>query len=155
MPYEHLLKAGRIKEYSAKKVEIQQLLKVAQRDLRASTRNLDNDPEWAFSMAYNAMLQVSRGLMMNEGYRPRGGNQHATVVEFIKERLGDEFTSQSFFFDQMRRKTNRIIYEISGLVSKREAADALALAKEFVKKIEEIINQQPGLDLNVSSDQIS
>lgn len=64
MPYEHLLKAGRIKEYSAKKVEIQQLLKVAQRDLRASTRNLDNDPEWAFSMAYNAMLQVSRGLMM-------------------------------------------------------------------------------------------
>ena len=77
------------------------------------------------------------------------------MVEFIKERLGDEFTSQSFFFDQMQRKRNRIIYEISGLVSKREAADALAFAKVFVKKIEEIINQQPGLDLNVSSDQIS
>ncbi len=63
MPYERLVKEGRVKPYLAKKGEVQQLLKIAQRDLKASRRNLEDDPDWAYGMAYNAILQVSRGLM--------------------------------------------------------------------------------------------
>lgn len=42
--------------------------------------------------------------MFCEGYRPRGGEQHATVVEFVEERLGTAYADQVRLFDQMRRK---------------------------------------------------
>lgn len=139
MPYDRLIKLGRIKPYSAGSSEISQLLKVAVRDLRASERNLDEDPDWAYSMAYNGVLQACRGLMLSEGYRSRGGEQHATVVEFIREKLGSSYENQVNLFDQMRRKRHRVIYEVAGLVSKTEAQQAVAFAKEFVGEISALI----------------
>ena len=85
--------------------------------------------------------------MFSAGYRPRGGEQHATVVEFIEERLGPTFTAQVRLFDQMRRKRHRVIYEVAGLISKKEAEQAVLFAREFVGKISEIISGQPGLGI--------
>jgi uncharacterized protein (UPF0332 family) len=85
--------------------------------------------------------------MFFEGYRPRGGEQHATVVEFVEERLGSAYTAQVRFFDQMRRKRHRVIYEVAGLISKKEAEQAIAFAKEFVEKITEIITGQSRLGI--------
>lgn len=45
MAYESLLQARKIKAYSAKPAEIQQLLRVAARDLAAAARNLPEGPE--------------------------------------------------------------------------------------------------------------
>ena len=66
MPYDRLLKQGLIKRYRASPIEIKQLLSVATRDLNASVRNLSEDPDWAFTMAYNAVLQASRALMLTD-----------------------------------------------------------------------------------------
>jgi uncharacterized protein (UPF0332 family) len=143
--YDDLLKQGRIKQYKARPAEIQQLFKVSSRDIAASERNLRADPDWAYSMAYNAALQAGRALMLHEGYRPRGSEGHATVVEFVREKLGAAYTDQVNLFDQMRRKRHRVIYEVAGLISKREAEQALLFVKEFVEKIGEIISGQRGL----------
>ncbi len=147
MSYDRLLKQGLIKPYSASPREIQQLLSVATRDLNASGRNLSEDPDWAYTMAYNAVLQASRALMLAEGYRPRGGEQHATVVEFIRENLGVSYVNQVNMFDQMRRKRHRVIYEVAGLVSKHEAEQTVEFAKSFVTQLTEIITRQKGLGL--------
>ena len=88
MPYERLLKSNRIKPHRANQNEIKQLLQLATRDLNTAKRNLDEAPDWAYSIAYNSILQAGRALMFFEGYRPRGSEQHATVVEFVEERLG-------------------------------------------------------------------
>jgi len=85
--------------------------------------------------------------MLFDGYRPRGGEQHATVVEFVEERLGAAYTKQVQLFDQMRRKRHRVIYEVAGLVSKSEAEQSIAFAAEFVEKITEIITGQSRLGL--------
>ena len=145
MAYERLLKQGLIKPYTANQTEIKQLLNVARRDLTASARNLSEDPDWAYTMAYNAVLQASRALMLAEGYRPRGGEQHATVVEFIRENLGAAYVYQVQLFDQMRRKRHRVIYEVAGLVSNHEAEQAVEFAKGFVAELTEIITRQKGL----------
>jgi len=142
MTYDLLIKSGRIKPYRARFSEIQQLLKVAARDLAAAARNLHEDPDWAYTMAYNAVLQASRALILNDGYRPRGGEQHATVVEYIQERLGPAFDKEVGLFDQMRRKRHRVIYEVSGLVSKQEAEQAIEFANKFVETLREEINRQ-------------
>lgn len=145
MPYERLIKSNRIKPYRASQPEIKQLLQLAKRDLSAAVRNLEEAPDWAYSIAYNSVLQAGRALMFFEGYRPRGGEQHATVVEFVEERLGIDYTAQVQLFDQMRRKRHRAIYEVAGLISKKEAEQAITFAKEFVERITEIITGQSRL----------
>ncbi len=81
-------------------------------------------------------------MMIHEGYRPRGGDQHATVVEFIEERLGESFEKQVRLFDQMRRKRHRLVYEVAGLVSKSEAEQAIDFAQGFINQINELITGQ-------------
>ena len=153
MPYDRLVKQGRIKAYSAHPREIQQLLQVAARDLEVAIRNLNDTPDWAYSIAYNAVLQAGRALMMSEGYRARGGEQHATVVAFVEEKLGASHVTDIHLFDQMRRKRHRVIYEVAGLISKTEAGQAITFAKEFVYKIAEIIMGHIGL--GISDEQVS
>jgi uncharacterized protein (UPF0332 family) len=147
MPYDRLLKSNRIKTHRVNQNEIKRLLQLATRDLNTATRNLEEAPDWAYSIAYNSILQAGRALMFFEGYRPRGGEQHATVVEFVEERLGSNYTAQVRLFDQMRRKRHRVIYEAAGLISRGEAEQAITFAKEFVEKITEIITSQSRLGI--------
>jgi uncharacterized protein (UPF0332 family) len=147
MAYERLVKNGLIKPYAATKIEIAYLLQIARRDITAARRNLKDDPDWAYSMAYNALLQASRALILHEGYRPRGGEQHVTVVEFIKERLGQSYSSQVNMFDQMRRKRHRLIYETPGIVSTTEVNSMINFSEKFIEEIDEVINRQPTLGI--------
>jgi uncharacterized protein (UPF0332 family) len=142
VPYEKLIKQARIRIYHATPREVQQLLQVSARDLNAGRKNLDVSPDWAYTMAYNAALQACRALVLHEGYRPRGADQHATVVAFIEESLGPEYSNQVHLLDQMRRKRHRVIYEVSGLIGKEEAEQAIAFAQEFQGIINEIITGQ-------------
>lgn len=142
-----LRQRGRLKVYQAKPEEIERLLQAAQRDLVAAERNLPEDSDWSFTMAYNAVLQAARALMFSQGYRPRGKDQHRTVVRFTELTLGHEYQQQMALFDQMRRKRNRLIYEAVGLVSRQEAEQALAFAKTFVEEIRLLSTGQLRLDL--------
>jgi uncharacterized protein (UPF0332 family) len=114
MPFYRLIKTNRIKPYRASEKEIKQLLQVAQRDLSTAINNLEDAPDWAYGIAYNSILQASRALMFFDGYRPRGGEQHATVIEFVEERLGTAHIDKVRLFDQMRRKRHRVIYTPNG-----------------------------------------
>jgi uncharacterized protein (UPF0332 family) len=147
MPYEQLVQQGRIKPYKARPEEIQKLLKLAARDLATAERNLADDHDWAYTIAYNAILQAARALMFAKGFRPRGAESHATVVQFIEEALGKPYASQVALFDQMRRKRHRVIYEMAGLVSKQEAEQGVQFAKKFVEDIRLLISKQRSLKL--------
>lgn len=147
MAYERLLQQGRIKPYKARVEEIRQLLHVAARDLAAAQRNLTDDHDWAYTIAYNAILQAARALMLAKGFRPRGAEQHATVVQFAEEALGKSHAARIALFDQMRRKRHRVIYEVAGLVSKQEAEQGVAFAEEFVEEIRLIITKQTSLKI--------
>jgi uncharacterized protein (UPF0332 family) len=142
MPYERLLKSNRIKSHPTNQTEVMQLLQLAARDLSTAARNLEEAPDWAYSIAYNSILQAGRALMFSEGYRPRGSDQHAAVVEFVEERMGVSYAAEVRLFDQMCRKRHRVIYESTGLVSKMEAEQAVAFAKNFVEQITEMITGQ-------------
>jgi uncharacterized protein (UPF0332 family) len=142
MTYEDLIRGRRIKPYEAGEEEIQGLLEIASRDLSTAERLEDVDPDWAYNIAYNAMLQSARALMAHTGYRPRGPSQHATVAQFIKQTIGHERRNLAALFDQMRRKRNRLVYDVAGLVGKKEAEEALALAHEFVALMRSLIIEQ-------------
>jgi hypothetical protein len=40
--------------------------------------------EWAWNIAYNAILSAGRTLMFSKGYRPMVDGRHITVWEFLE-----------------------------------------------------------------------
>ena len=135
MPYERLLKQDLIKRQSPGKRAVQDLLTLADRDAHTAEHLLEMDPDWAFNIAYNSALQVSRAYMLQEGYRPRGPNQHATVIQFLKEGLAELFVDDITTLDQMRRKRHRSVYETAGRIGVAEAEQAVAFAKRYLARI--------------------
>jgi len=143
MRYEKLLQQRRIRAYRSNPQEVDQLLSVASRDLATASKVLHQDLDWTFNILYNAVLQAARALVLHQGFRPRGPDQHRTVVEFCRLTLGPEHSGQIAFFDQMRRKRHRLVYEVVGLVSRQEAEQVFSFARKFVDTIQEWITAEP------------
>ena len=116
-------------------------VQLAKRDIKTANYVYANyDYDWAFSIAYNAMLQAGRALMFLEGYRPKGDAKHASVIEFVKTKFGDEFADKILFmFNKIRKKRHIAIYEQVNIISKDEAKNAIDTAKEFVDKVNELV----------------
>jgi uncharacterized protein (UPF0332 family) len=144
-----LKRDGLIKECSVDPRAIKKLLERAIIDLDTAQRNLNDDPECAFTYSYNAMLRSGLALMFQEGYRPDVKDKHQTVVRFAATVLGKKLDQLISDYDVMRRKRNRFIYEPDMPCSKDEAEFALLSARRFVENIQEIIseiNPQKGFD---------
>jgi uncharacterized protein (UPF0332 family) len=118
---------------------VEKLLQVAGRDLVTAEKILGDNLDWTFNIIYNAILQAGRALMLHKGFRPRGPEQHRTVVRFCEQTLEPDQAFQIALFDQMRRKRNRLVYETVGLVSHQEVEQSLAFAKTFVEEIRSLI----------------
>jgi hypothetical protein len=71
--------------------QVKSNLKRARRDPATSKANLNIDEEWAYTIAYHAMLRAGRVWMFASGYRAKGKDQHKTVVDFCAETLGGDF----------------------------------------------------------------
>ena len=97
---------------------------------------LREDVDWAFSIAYNAMLQAIRALMFSKGYRPSGRNQHISVVRFAELFLRKE---DVIVLDRMRRKRHATIYDTAGTISIREAENAVERAEKLVQGVERML----------------
>lgn len=107
----------------------------ARRDLLTSAANLSIDEEWAYTIAYHAMLRAARALLLSHGYRAKGKDQHKTVVEFSAAVLGTEFSRLAIRFNRMRAKRHGFIYESEKTVTRTEAEKSLKSAQEFVDEI--------------------
>ena len=142
MAYEDLLNRGMIKPFAAGSAQSASRLALAKRDIKAAEAMLAIDRDWAFSMAYNAVLQATRALMFANGFRPVAGEgQHKTAVEFAEIALGEKFHDDIYIFDKMRSKRHRVIYDALGLVSLEEARQAFAFAVRFVKEVEQLLER--------------
>lgn len=73
--------------------------------------------------------------MFAAGFRPKGRDQHKTVVEFCTEILGSEFQHLTTRFNRMRVKRHDFIYEPERPIPKTEAVKSLESAEQFVKEI--------------------
>lgn len=130
MPYERLLREGRIRHHRTNRQEIASLFQVVERDLAdAAITALSADRR--FATAYNAALQAATAVMYSEGYRAHGIGHHSTTFEFLKEAMGPDIASLADYFDDCRRKRNRADYIGVGYISMTEAEDLLREAREF------------------------
>ena len=140
MDYEALVNKGMIKRFPASTTQAESRIKLAKRDIKAAKAMISIDRDWAFSMAYNAILQATRALMFAKGFRPATGEgQHKAAVEFAEITLKEKFRDEIYIFDKMRSKRHRVIYDALGLISIEEAKQAFEFSVKFVKEIENVL----------------
>ena len=135
MDLKRLEAQGHIEKANFSAGQIKSNLTRAQRDLRTAKANLKIDEEWAYTIAYHAMLRAGRAFMFASGYRPRGKDQHKTVVEFCSESLGIDFQHLTTRFNRMRLKRHDFIYEPERPIPRTEAVKSLESAEQFVQEI--------------------
>lgn len=133
--YEELLQAGRIREERISRREIERALERAARDLKTARKIIEEDPDWGFTVAYNAVLQASRAFMFSQGYRPETSQGHKNTFAFMAIALGTDYQDLVTYFDRMRKKRNQALYDISGLITETEAESLLKKAEGFVSLI--------------------
>jgi len=140
MNYAELESKGLIHSYKASLKQIQEQIKLAERDIRTAKKMLAEDADWSFSIAYNAILQAGRALMFFRGYRPTSGEgAHVAVVQFAEITLGKAMRNEVDLFDRMRKKRHQAIYDQAGLISQEEARQSCAFAQEFVNAVKKTI----------------
>jgi uncharacterized protein (UPF0332 family) len=115
--------------------KIYDFLSRSNKDLQTSMSNLRIDKEWSYTIAYHAMLRAGRALMMSFGYRPKGKDQHRTIIRFTNEVFGAQFRDLIREFDRMRRKRHDFIYEPNRPIPKQEVKHAINEAVKLVKQI--------------------
>lgn len=134
MSLSDLQKQGLIRSFKVSPAQVQDRLNLAKRDIATARKLLGSDSDWAFSIAYNAILQAARALMFAKGYRPSAGEgQHIAAVRFAEVVLGKTLGDEIYIFDKMRSKRHRVIYDVSGSVSTQETKSAFDFAVHFVE----------------------
>jgi len=139
MPYQKLLREGKIKTHQATPEEIKDILEVADRDLKFAKNSMAYNWDWAFTIAYNAALSASRAYMYKLGYRPTSAESHKTVWRFMLSALSKEHHDRIHFFNRMRVKRNRNLYDQVGLISETEGRQIIRSAEKHIKVIKELI----------------
>lgn len=133
---EDLERDGLISPLALDPRRVNDALGLARRDLGVAITLLSSSHDWAYTAAYNAILQAGRALMFSKGYRPVGANQHLSAVRFCEQFLSRE---DALWFDRMRRKRHQSVYDSAGAVSEREAENAVKKAEGVVQAIEALI----------------
>ncbi len=136
-----LERQGLIEKVSKDQKLAGELVKSAKNDLQASEDNLRiNHPDWALAISYHAMLSAGMALMAAKGFRASGDSHHLSVVKFCAEVFPAESAQLVSSFNKYRVRRNDIIYgEAKDSVGEDEALRVIARAKEFVKKVEEML----------------
>lgn len=140
MPYEDLLKQRVIEPARVSKGEITEHLRVAKHDVSVAQNIASIDLDWAFTVAYNGILQTALAYMYSSGFRPRGEGKHLNTFRFLKAALPESYSKEIARLQKLRQKRNMAVYQTRGIVTEKEAKDIIKFADRF---FEEIINLMP------------
>ncbi len=131
-----LLKEDKIKKQKTDIDYLNGLLNSACQNFLSAEYNLRGGfYETAFKTAYDGLLQVSRVVLLLNGYRPNDREQHKTTFLVAGALLGEEFGELIEKVDKYRIKRNRAVYQPLDFISKSEAENILKTAKEYWKSV--------------------
>jgi uncharacterized protein (UPF0332 family) len=140
MSIDRLIGEGSIHPFKATQQEIARSMEIAHRDLTDAERILSESLDWAYSIAYNSVLQACRAYMFHCGYRPASAEKHKATMAFMLVSVDEPLKEIIKYFDRVRKKRHRVIYDEVGLVSEKEAQQIIQKAKEFITWVDTILN---------------
>ena len=138
-----LLKEGKIKRQGTDINYLNGLLSSARQNFLSAKYNFDGGShETAFKSAYDGLLQISRTIMLLNGYRPDDGEQHKTTFTVAGAILGEKFKELVERIDRYRIKRNRAIYQPIDFLSKSEAEGILEVAENYWNGVKDYLKKK-------------
>ena len=131
MSIDNFLKRGILIKQASSKEEIDDLMKIVERDMHDSKAS-EVSYDWQFGIAYNAALKLATILVRSAGYRVKGQGHHMNTILLIPEFLGEDKKEYSDYLDTCRRKRNAVEYDYVGGATKEDAQEL----QEFVVELQ-------------------
>jgi hypothetical protein len=136
MNLDRLLAQGRLRPHSTTKEEIQEMIRIAMRDLNdAVVPGLSSDRR--FFIAYEAALTLATIPLYCSGYETHGQGHHWMTFLVLPEVMGSEIRELADYFELCRIKRNVGTYDRGGQISQSEAEELIEEVKQFQSSIEE------------------
>jgi len=132
---ERLSKEGKLKPQKAGPDYLNAMLDAARKNFDAALAVRGIAEEAAFKLFYDGLLQVSRVVVLLNGYRPDDGEQHKTTFFAAGEILGSEYEDLIRKMQKLRVKRNACIYDPRDLIGKSETDAIYTTAKKFWSKV--------------------
>lgn len=127
-----LLKNSKLKKQATDINYLNGLLSAAHHNFSAAKYNFNGEfMDTSFKSTYDGILQISRVILLLNGYRPDDGEQHKTTFLIAGAFLGKEFEESIAKIDRYRIKRNNAIYQPIDFISKSEASGILESARDF------------------------
>jgi uncharacterized protein (UPF0332 family) len=144
-----LLEEGKVKKQDSDVDYLNGLLNSAHQNFSSAKYNLKGSfYETSFKSAYDGLLQISRVILLLNGYRPNGSEQHKTTFLLAGAILGKGFDNIIDRIDRYRVKRNRAVYQPVDLLSKKEAEGILEASEDFWREVKNYLkNKNKQLDL--------
>lgn len=139
MNYEKLVRENAIEPIHASKGDIADHIRKGRHDIQVAQNVSGIDLDWAFTIAYNGILQAALGFMNFKGYRPKGEAKLYNTFRFLKAALPGSFADQIDRLQNLRKKRNRAVYTESSIVSESEALDIIDFSKKFLDEISNLL----------------
>lgn len=130
MTLKQFLAEDRLRRHRTTTKEIQDLLRVADRNLKdAAVEEISFDLR--FTTAYQAALQLATIVLAASGYRTKGAGHHWITFKILPELFGRGIKDLADYFEQCRNKRNLSDYDRAGEISDDEASELLGEVKKF------------------------
>lgn len=140
--FNKLSQEGKIKAQATDRGYVNGLLCSAQQNFLAAKHNSTDFPETAFKSAYDGLLQISRALLLVNGYRTDDGEQHKTTFLAAGIILGEPFKELVSRVDRYRIKRNQAIYQPLDFISKSEADAIMHASEEYWRAVKNYLKQK-------------
>jgi len=134
---EGLVKEGKLKRQKTNINYLEGLLCAAKENFSAARNSYKSGFKTAaFKSAYDGLLQISRTVLLLNGYLPDDGEQHKTTFYVASLLLGADFKILIDRIDRYRIKRNQCLYQPLDLISSSEAEGILSISQKFCEKTE-------------------
>jgi hypothetical protein len=141
MSIDNFVKSGMLVKQDSSKDEIDDLLKIVERDLEDSAQSEISD-DWQFGIAYNAALKLANVLVRSSGYRVKGQGHHMNTIAMIPLILGAHKKDDSNYLDACRRKRNIVEYDCVGGATSEDVKELRGFVLEFQKEVLSWLSKQ-------------
>jgi hypothetical protein len=132
---ERLSREGKLKPQKADIEYLNALIDAARKNFEAALAVRAIAEEACFKLFYDGLLQISRVVVLLNGYRPDDGEQHKTTFNAAGEILGSEYEDLIKKMQKLRVKRNACIYDPRDLIGESETDAIYSTAKKFWDKV--------------------
>jgi uncharacterized protein (UPF0332 family) len=135
-----LIEARHLQQVVSDSDAVDALMASAQRHIASAWLTLEQDPEAAYSLAYDAGRKSATALLNHQGLRPTTAGGHLAVIDTIRAQFSGVPGLTSL--DRIRRRRNQAEYpdpHSYDPITPEEAKDAISVAHSCVSSTKRLL----------------